>query len=162
MANKQPAKFGLQSKNLPYTLIEDRVPFGTKGALTKPKYVPPDIEIAWAAAPRIDDGQDIAERQLEGFDFVPLDKVTDDIDEAISEGKICLHTLSGFGEVDGLAGLQNFGLVLMFRPKDFGERHKKVLLDTWNARVTNQVKKYDGKLKRRRSKAKDIEKALDD
>jgi len=126
-----PREFGLRSRNVPVIFMnENRAP-GTEHLFTKPLYVPPDIEIGWALSSREDGGISIQDMLSRGWDFVPEDKVTDDLNEAITEGKICFRgvVISQLGDIENRVGLVNYGLVLMFRNRDVSKRFEATLAE---------------------------------
>ena len=127
----QPREFGLRSRNTPTILLNERQAPGTEHLFTKPLYVPPDIEVGWALSSRDDGGINIQDMLSRGWDFVPEDKVTDDLNEAIQEGKICFRgvVVSQLGDVENRVGLVNYGLVLMFRNRDLGQKFESTLAD---------------------------------
>lgn len=125
----EPKKFGLKSRNVPVIFMNEQRAPGTSHMFTKPIYVPPDIEIGWAISSREDGGISIQDMLSRGWDFVPEDKVTDDLNEAITEGKICFRgvVISQLGDVENRVGLVNYGLVLMFRNKDVSQKFEETL-----------------------------------
>lgn len=125
----KPREFGLRSRNTPVIFMRERREYGTASLFTKPLYVPPDIEVGWALSGRDDGGINIQDMLSRGWDFVPEEKVTDDLNEAIAEGKICFRgvTISQLGDVENRVGLVNYGLVLMFRNKDVSEKFQNTL-----------------------------------
>lgn len=136
----KPKPSGFKSRNEPYiSRIEKRFGEGTRGMLTKADYVPPDIEIAWARAPKEDDGEDLTRRMREGWDIVPADLVTDDLSEAISEGKIAFprETISNLGSIAQTSGvgLAGQGLVLLARRKEVGENYRKALAERFKRKI---------------------------
>jgi len=146
MAKAKKSKF--KSKNPPLVLISDRDPFGTAAMFTKPVYVPPDIEVAWAVNPREDDGADLRRRFTEGWDRVTEDMVTDDLQKAIDEGLICLHpaTYGAMTNSEGLVGLGSYGLVLLFREKEVGEKVRKKMVERYNATIEHNVREAGGEV----------------
>lgn len=127
----RPREFGLRSRNTPVIFLHERAEHGTASLFTKPLYVPPDIEVGWALTSREDGGINLQEMLSRGWDFVPEEKVTDDLNEAIAGGKICFRgvTVSQLGDVENRVGLVNYGLVLMFRNKDVSQQFENTLAE---------------------------------
>lgn len=125
----KPREFGLRSRNTPVIFMRERNEVGAASLFTKPLYVPPDIEVGWAISNREDGGINIQDMLSRGWDFVPEEKVTDDLNEAIAEGKICFRgiTVSQLGDVENRVGLVNHGLILMFRNKDVSKEFENSL-----------------------------------
>ena len=159
----RPAKSGFKSRyeEVAFRYITDRHGEGTRGFLTKPVYVPPDIEIAWALAPSIDDGEDVTRRIRDGFDFVPRDMVTEDVDEAIREGKIAFVgvTISNMTEIGdtGGVGLGSYGIVLMARSKEMGERIRQAYAERFKQKIASVSGELDGMHSSIKSERKKIE-----
>jgi len=136
----KPAESGFRGRTEPYVSRVNKIyGEGTRGFLLKAEYVPPDIEIAWANAPKEDGGVDLTRRMREGWDIVPADLVTDDMHEAISKGKICFpaETVSNIGSIAQTSGvgLAGYGLVLLARRKEIGENYRKAIAEKFLRKV---------------------------
>ena len=141
-------KSNFKSKNPAMVLVSERDPFGTASMFTKPVYVPPDIEIAWATHPREDDGANLRRRFTEGYDRVTKEMITDDLNEAMERGLICLHpaTYGSIVETDGLVGLGSYGLVLLFREKEVGEKVRQKLIERYENTLQHRVGEVKGEV----------------
>ncbi len=136
----EPKPSGFKARTEPLvSRVTSRFGEGTRGFLTKPMWVPPDIEIAWALAPKEDNGENLTRRMREGFDVVPEDLVTDDLNEAISGGKICFppETISKLGTIAQTSGvgLAGVGLVLLARRKEVGDNYRKALAERYRSKL---------------------------
>lgn len=146
-----------KSANTPFVDIRERQRFGTAGMLTKPLYVPPDIEIAWAESPKRDDGRDLHMRIMQGYDLARPEMVTDDLDKAIGEGLIAFSpaVFTALGEMDGGIGLANQGLLLLFRDKEVGERMRKQTYEQFDSIVSAAVRDTSGEREGEQLKVQD-------
>ncbi len=136
---KQAGKFGRESRHTPVIFLSERQSFGAQNAVTNPAWVPPDIEVGWALSPQRDDGRNLQEMFAAGWDLVRPEDVTDDLDEAIREGKIAFHgvVISQLGEAGAAntVGLTSFGLILLFRPKEVSEKYRSKLVERYNGKL---------------------------
>jgi len=150
MAGKKKgvAEFKREASNVPAIFVNERTEFGTKHTITNPLHVPPNIEIGWAYAPQKDDGRNLQEMYLRGWELVRPDEITDDINEAINEGKICFRgaIVSQMGEtgVANSVGLMNYGLVLLFRPKETSEKYRGALFKRFGEKLVATASKLPG------------------
>lgn len=148
-----PKKKKFKSRTAPLAMRE-RSGYGTAGFITKPMYVPEDLEVAWATTVKKDDGTDLSNRMGQGFDLATWDMVTDDLDKAIKEGLICFDpaVYSALGDMDGGIGLMHHGLVLLFRPKEVAEAYRKRQLETFNRMVNAAASDTDGSISKKKGK----------
>jgi len=142
-----------KSRTAPLAMRE-RTGYGTSGFITKPMYVPDDLEIAWATTVKKDDGNDLSNRMGQGFDMATWEMVTDDLDKAVKEGLICFDpaVYTALGDIDGGIGLMHHGLILLFRPKEVGEVFRKRQLETFDRMVNAAAKDTDGSISKKKSK----------
>jgi len=142
-AAPKAASFKRKPSNTPAIFVDDRQPFDVRSALTNPVWVPPNIEVGWAESPKRDDGNDLNRRFAQGWDLVHPDEVTDDLEEGIREGKIVFRgtAISHMGEAAGAGtvGLTNFGLVLLFRPKDVGEKYRNTIYARFRRKLEHSI-----------------------
>lgn len=107
---------------IPASFIEERTPFGTSAYPSKPTYVPPDLEVAWALHPDRDGGSDLNTKLAQFYEVVPFRAVTDDPDKAREEELIALPGpvyASGSNWSGGF--VTKTGLVLLARRKEVGD-----------------------------------------